>query len=385
MASFDNLIHEIDARYRLGAKAAPLVHETVRLVYKQPGGLRGFVQKFQIAGFAVEVASWLDGCEPVPLSGQEVEETLGSDAVTKVAANIGLSQTFTRTILGCAIPHVVARLAKGGAISTAFRAFAERLVATASPRARSSLDDDTQRKAAQIRAGAAQGGRAAPMLEGLVIPGTTVLVALGSLLGYFIGAGGSGPTQPPAAVALSTPVALQQARPAPAPLPSSIENNGLASMTASGAIESPTAPPALSGDGEKRQADSPNKLAAEFPAIYFATNRVKPVPASRHAVAETARLITQLPAGSVVEVQGYTDTVGRPAANMRLSERRAAAIRESLVRVGVDPAMLTAKGYGSFHSPTLAGQLGTVEGRSNALTAERRRSGRRVEFGIHQR
>ncbi len=385
MSTFDNLIHEIDARYRLGTKAAPLVNETVRLVSKQPGGVRGFVQKFKIAGFAVEAASWLDGCEPVPLSGQEVEEALGSDAVIKFAANIGLSQTFTRTILGYAIPQVVARLAKGGAISAAFRAFAERLVAAASPRAPSFLEGETKLEAARIRAGTAQYGRAAQALGGLIIPCTTGLIALGLLAGYLIGAGDRGPAQPRAAVAQSTPVVLQSIRPAPAPLPLSIENNGLASMAASGAIEAPTAPPAVSGDGEKRRADSPNKSATEFPAIYFATNRAKPVPASRPAVAAAARLITHLPAGTVVEVQGYTDTLGSPAANMRLSERRANAIRNALVRAGSDPAMLTAKGYGSFHPTTLAGQPETVEGRSNALTAERRRSDRRVEFGIRQR
>src|SRR5262249_16324675 len=157
-----------------------------------------------------EVSSWLDGSEPVPLSGQEVEEALGSDAVSKVAANIGLSQSFTRTILGYAIPQAVARLAKGGAVSAAMRAFASQLRAPASPRVPSSFKDETQREAAQIRTGTA--GRAAPVLDGLIIPWATALIALGLLAGYFIGAGERGPSRPPAMLAQNAPAAPEQAR-----------------------------------------------------------------------------------------------------------------------------------------------------------------------------
>jgi hypothetical protein len=57
MVTFDNLVHEIDARYCLGPKAAPLIQETSRLVSKQPGGIGGVVRRFRDAGFAVEVAS----------------------------------------------------------------------------------------------------------------------------------------------------------------------------------------------------------------------------------------------------------------------------------------------------------------------------------------
>jgi outer membrane protein OmpA-like peptidoglycan-associated protein len=63
-------------------------------------------------------------------------------------------------------------------------------------------------------------------------------------------------------------------------------------------------------------------------------------------VLKATRLIKQLPAGNVVEIAGYTHNVSSPTTNMRLSQRRANAVREALVRAGVNPAILNAKGYG---------------------------------------
>jgi uncharacterized protein YidB (DUF937 family) len=91
MATFDQLIQEIDSRFCLGPKAWPLVQETLGLISGQPGGFDGFLNWFKAAGFAVEVASWLDGPDPVPLSGQEVEQTLGSDVIVEVANKVGVS------------------------------------------------------------------------------------------------------------------------------------------------------------------------------------------------------------------------------------------------------------------------------------------------------
>jgi outer membrane protein OmpA-like peptidoglycan-associated protein len=45
-------------------------------------------------------------------------------------------------------------------------------------------------------------------------------------------------------------------------------------------------------------------------------------------------------------VGGHTDNTGSAAANMALSQRRADAVRDALVKDGVDSAMLTTKGYG---------------------------------------
>jgi len=68
------------------------------------------------------------------------------------------------------------------------------------------------------------------------------------------------------------------------------------------------------------------------------------------------------------EIEGHTDNTGTDAINQPLSERRAQAIVDELVKDGIDATALTAKGYGS--SRPIADN-GTPEGRAH---------NRRVEF-----
>ena len=57
-------------------------------------------------------------------------------------------------------------------------------------------------------------------------------------------------------------------------------------------------------------------------------------------------VLVQYPEITKVEVQGHTDSRGSDAYNLDLSQRRAGQVREYLVDKGIDPARLTAKGYG---------------------------------------
>jgi outer membrane protein OmpA-like peptidoglycan-associated protein len=69
-----------------------------------------------------------------------------------------------------------------------------------------------------------------------------------------------------------------------------------------------------------------------------------------------------------VEVAGYTDNTGSPAANLRLSQARADAVRTYLISKGVAPDHIVAKGYGPANPVA-----------SNA-TAAGRAQNRRVEL-----
>lgn len=48
-----------------------------------------------------------------------------------------------------------------------------------------------------------------------------------------------------------------------------------------------------------------------------------------------------------VEIAGHTDNVGKEADNLKLSRERADAIRNYLIKKGIQPARVTAKGYGA--------------------------------------
>jgi OmpA-OmpF porin, OOP family len=68
------------------------------------------------------------------------------------------------------------------------------------------------------------------------------------------------------------------------------------------------------------------------------------------------------------EIDGYTDNSGAAAHNLTLSQQRAGAVKDQLVKMGVDASRLTAKGFGD--SKPIADN-NTLEGKAN---------NRRVEF-----
>jgi len=85
------------------------------------------------------------------------------------------------------------------------------------------------------------------------------------------------------------------------------------------------------------------------------------IPAGANGLlAAAAARIKQLAPGTVIEIGGHTDNTGDAAANVALSQARADAVRNALLKAGVDPANLVAKGYGSAQ-PVASNDL--LEGR----------------------
>jgi OmpA-OmpF porin, OOP family len=81
--------------------------------------------------------------------------------------------------------------------------------------------------------------------------------------------------------------------------------------------------------------------------------------------------------GSRIEIAGHTDNLGTPQYNQTLSEKRAASVREYLIRVGgVDPTKITSVGYRDLH-PVAPNR--TPDGKDNP---EGRAQNRRVEINI---
>lgn len=92
---------------------------------------------------------------------------------------------------------------------------------------------------------------------------------------------------------------------------------------------------------------APELVAAlNLAVIRFETGQHTLEPASEEMLVRAAEAIRAAPAGTRLEIGGHTDNVGDEAANLVLSRQRAEAVLDVLVKNGVDPAMLTAKGYG---------------------------------------
>ena len=95
------------------------------------------------------------------------------------------------------------------------------------------------------------------------------------------------------------------------------------------------------------------------------------VPESMAPFLKTAAAdLKQLKTGHVLEIAGYTDNTGDAALNLVLSQKRAEAVREALIKYGADPDMLVAKGYGE------------ADPVANNDTPEGRLKNRRIEYHV---
>src|SRR3954464_11583328 len=71
-------------------------------------------------------------------------------------------------------------------------------------------------------------------------------------------------------------------------------------------------------------------------------------PGGRRALVNLARFMREHPERKIV-IEGFTDDRGPREANQRLSERRAAAVRDALVQESVEPERIAVHGYGGAY------------------------------------
>jgi outer membrane protein OmpA-like peptidoglycan-associated protein/uncharacterized protein YidB (DUF937 family) len=87
--------------------------------------------------------------------------------------------------------------------------------------------------------------------------------------------------------------------------------------------------------------------ALNLQIVHFDTGSAAVPWYNRQVLKAAAAALKQLPAGTVIEIAGHTDSTGDPAANMTLSQQRADAVRAVLIEYDVPAEMLIAKGYGA--------------------------------------
>jgi outer membrane protein OmpA-like peptidoglycan-associated protein len=104
--------------------------------------------------------------------------------------------------------------------------------------------------------------------------------------------------------------------------------------------------------------------------VHFAYGRARIKPDSYSLLNQVAQVLQGHQEIKKIRVEGHTDARGSDASNMRLSQRRANAVRTYLLKQGVDPARLKAVGYGE--SKPIAPNSSDVGREAN----------RRVEFVI---
>jgi len=107
--------------------------------------------------------------------------------------------------------------------------------------------------------------------------------------------------------------------------------------------------------------------------VHFETGKAVIRPESFDLLRNVASVLKAHPEIEQIEVQGHTDNRGGQASNMRLSQKRAEAVRAFLIQEGVEASRLTAKGYGPTRPV------------ADNKTEAGRAANRRVEFVIQKK
>jgi outer membrane protein OmpA-like peptidoglycan-associated protein len=104
--------------------------------------------------------------------------------------------------------------------------------------------------------------------------------------------------------------------------------------------------------------------------ILFAFGKATIDAKSEGLLADIAKVVKEHPEIGFLEVAGHADKVGDDASNVRLTKKRAQAVVDALVKLGVDKNTLRAEGYGRY-CPVDTGD-----------SEDAREKNRRVEFKI---
>ncbi|MBL8383089.1 MAG: DUF937 domain-containing protein [Burkholderiales bacterium] len=94
----------------------PLLEGILGMIAQQEGGLAGLVQNFRDKGLGEIAASWVGTGANLPISPEQIQNVLGSGALTDLAAKFGMSSEDVSGRLSQMLPEVVDKLTPGGQV-----------------------------------------------------------------------------------------------------------------------------------------------------------------------------------------------------------------------------------------------------------------------------
>lgn len=80
-------------------------------------GMQGLIERFHDSGMSHVLDSWISRGSNLPISPEDLQRVLGSEAVEGIAQQLGLSNSVTADSLSQMLPYVVDKLTPHGRLS----------------------------------------------------------------------------------------------------------------------------------------------------------------------------------------------------------------------------------------------------------------------------
>ena len=117
MGLLDGLLEGAASKFLGGEGSNPLMGMVDSLLSgSQGGGLSGLIQSFNSKGLGDIVSSWVGTGENLPISGQQIQEVLGSGQLQQMAEKLGTSREEVSGGLASLLPQIIDRLTPDGSV-----------------------------------------------------------------------------------------------------------------------------------------------------------------------------------------------------------------------------------------------------------------------------
>jgi len=97
-----------------GVTSGALVSQILAVIRQHPGGLAAVLQSLQQGGLGHLVQSWIGTGANLPVSPDQLRNTLGTDWISKITQVTGLPQAEVEQHLSTALPQIVDHLSPNG-------------------------------------------------------------------------------------------------------------------------------------------------------------------------------------------------------------------------------------------------------------------------------
>ncbi len=117
MSLFDSVISMAAEKFGLGDKSGTLLSALLSMMTNQDsGGFSGFLNLFSKAGLGDLASSWVSSGANSSLSNEQLESALGSNTIGSIAEKVGLSASTATSAMAWMVPQVIDKLTPDGVV-----------------------------------------------------------------------------------------------------------------------------------------------------------------------------------------------------------------------------------------------------------------------------